>query len=47
VPGAVVFVVAMVFVVPVAVMLGGAIWSAAFGWLGSADADAHPAEHAS
>ncbi len=34
-PGAVIFVVAMVVVVPVAVMLGGAIWSAVFGWLES------------
>jgi len=46
VPGAVVFVLAMVFVVPVAVMLGGALWSAAFGWLESADAEPHPAEPA-
>ena len=33
VPGAIIFVVAMVFVVPVAVMFGGAIWSALTGWL--------------
>lgn len=30
-PGALIFVVAMVLVVPVAVMFGGAIWSACFG----------------
>jgi hypothetical protein len=42
VPGAVVFVLVMVFVVPVAVMLAGAAWSAVFGWLESADADSHP-----
>jgi hypothetical protein len=40
VPGAVIFVVAMVLVVPLAVMVGGALWSALFGWLGSAEADA-------
>ena len=40
VPGALVFVVAMVLVVPVGVMLVGAAWSAVFGWLESADADA-------
>ncbi|HWW45422.1 MAG TPA: hypothetical protein VN180_10165 [Acidimicrobiia bacterium] len=39
-PGALVFVVAMVLVVPVGVMLVGAVWSALFGWLESADADA-------
>ena len=38
--GAIVFAVAMVLVVPVAVMFGGAIWSALFGWLGSEDAHA-------
>ena len=32
-PGAIIFVVAMVLVVPVAVMFGGAIWSALTGWL--------------
>ena len=36
--GAVIFVVAMVLVVPVAVMFGGAIWSALTGWLLSEDA---------
>jgi hypothetical protein len=35
VAGAAIFVVAMVLVVPVAVMLGGAVWSACFGWLES------------
>ena len=33
--GAIVFAVAMVLVVPIAVMFGGAIWSALFGWLAS------------
>ena len=42
-PGALIFVVAMVLVVPVAVMAGGALWSALFGWLESVGADA---EHA-
>ena len=32
------FAVAMVLVVPVAVMFGGAIWSALFGWVASEDA---------
>ena len=38
VPGAIIFVVAMVFVIPVAVMFGGAIWSALTGWLLAEDA---------
>jgi hypothetical protein len=38
--GAIVFAVAMVLVVPVAVMFGGAIWSALFGWVASEDAHA-------
>jgi hypothetical protein len=38
VPGAIIFVVAMVLVVPVAVMFGGAIWTALMGWLLSEDA---------
>lgn len=33
--GGLVFVVAMVVAVPVGVMLVGALWSAAFGWLSS------------
>ena len=37
--GAVLMVVVMVLVVPAAIMLGGAIWSALFGWLSSEDAD--------
>ena len=37
-PGAIIFVIAMVLVVPVAVMLGGAIWSALFGWVTGDDA---------
>lgn len=36
--GAIVFGVVMIFVIPIAVMLGGAIWSALFGWLGSEEA---------
>ena len=36
--GAIAFAVAMVLVVPIAVMFGGAIWSALFGWLSSEDA---------
>jgi hypothetical protein len=36
--GAIVFAVAMVLVVPIAVMFGGAIWSGLFGWLASEDA---------
>jgi hypothetical protein len=32
VPGAIIFVVVMVLVVPVAIMFGGAIWSALSGW---------------
>jgi hypothetical protein len=45
--GAVLMVAVMVLVVPVAIMFGGAIWSALFGWLSSEDADrrheGHPA----
>jgi hypothetical protein len=37
-PGAIIFVVAMVLAVPVGVMFGGAIWSALTGWLLSEDA---------
>jgi hypothetical protein len=36
--GAIVFAVVMVVVVPIAIMFGGAIWSALFGWLASEDA---------
>ena len=39
-PGAVIFVVAMVVAVPVGVMLAGALWSAVFGWLETSQADA-------
>jgi hypothetical protein len=42
VPGALVFVVAMVLVVPVGVMVVGALWSAVFGWLEPAEVDAEP-----
>ena len=37
--GALLMVVVMVVVVPVAIMFGGAIWSALFGWVSSEDAD--------
>ena len=37
--GAVLMVIVMVLVVPVAIMFGGAIWSALFGWVASDDAD--------
>ncbi len=37
--GAVLMIVAMVLVVPVAIMFAGAIWSALFGWVGSAEAE--------
>jgi hypothetical protein len=40
VPGAVVFMLAMVIAVPVGVMVAGALWSAVFGWLGTNDAEA-------
>ena len=44
--GAVLMVVVMVLVVPVAIMFGGAIWSALFGWVSSDDADRrHQYEH--
>jgi hypothetical protein len=36
--GAIIFVVVMVLVVPVAIMFGGAIWSALFGWYTGEDA---------
>jgi len=41
--GAIVFVVVMVLVVPIGVMLGGAVWSAVFGFFAVADAN-HRAE---
>jgi membrane glycosyltransferase len=37
--GALIMVVVMVLVVPVAIMFGGAVWSALFGWIASEDAD--------
>jgi hypothetical protein len=40
VPGAIIFVIVMVVVVPVAIMFAGAIWSALSGWFLSDDADA-------
>ena len=39
VPGAVLIVIAMVLVLPVAIMLGGALWSAIIGWLATDDAE--------
>ena len=36
--GAIVFGVVMILLIPIAVMLGGAIWSGLFGWLESEDA---------
>jgi hypothetical protein len=41
--GGVVMVVIMLLVLPVAIMLGGAIWSALMGWLLVDDAEHHPA----
>ena len=38
VAGAIVFTIVMVLVVPIAIMFGGAIWSAVFGWFSSEDA---------
>ena len=38
-PGALIFVVAMVLVIPVAVMFAGALWSFLFGWLSVEDAE--------
>lgn len=38
-PGAIIFLIAMVLVVPVGVMFAGAIWSAVFGWLSVDDAE--------
>jgi membrane glycosyltransferase len=37
--GALIMIVVMVLLVPVAIMFGGAIWSALFGWVSSEDAD--------
>ena len=37
--GAIVFVVVMVLAVPIGVMLGGAVWSAVFGFFAVSDAD--------
>ena len=41
--GVIIMIVAMVLVVPVAIMFAGAIWSALFGWVSSEDADQRPA----
>lgn len=38
------FAVVMVLAIPVAVMFGGAIWSALFGWLESEDATERASE---
>ena len=40
--GGILLVLGMVLAVPVGVMLGGALWSAVFGWVSSASAE--PAE---
>jgi membrane glycosyltransferase len=37
--GALIMIVVMILVVPVAIMFGGAIWSALFGWVSSDEAD--------
>ena len=37
--GAIVFVVVMVLAVPIGVMLGGAVWSAVFGFFAGSDAE--------
>jgi hypothetical protein len=37
--GAIIFVVVMVLVVPVGVMIGGAVWSAVFGFFAGDDAE--------
>lgn len=37
--GAIIFVVVMVLAVPIGVMVGGAVWSAVFGWSAAADAN--------
>jgi hypothetical protein len=38
-PGVVLIILTMVLIGPIAVMLGGAIWSAVVGWLVGDDAD--------
>jgi hypothetical protein len=42
--GGIVMVVAMLLVLPVAVMVGGAAWSALMGWLLADDADVRNAD---
>ena len=42
--GGILIVVVMLLVLPVAIMLGGAIWSALTGWLLTEDADSRDAE---
>jgi hypothetical protein len=44
--GALLMVVVMVLVIPVAIMFGGAIWSGLFGWISSDDADRREGEAA-
>jgi len=44
VPGAIIFVIVMVFVVPAAVMLVGGVWSAIFGWVFASDVEADAVE---
>jgi hypothetical protein len=41
-PGVVLIVIAMVLVLPVAVMVAGAVWSALTGWLYSGEPEAEP-----
>ena len=38
-PGSLIIILVMVLIGPVAVMLGGAVWSALMGWLLADDAD--------
>jgi hypothetical protein len=45
--GGVVMAVLMILILPVAVMLGGAIWSALMGWLLTDDADTRTASEPS
>jgi hypothetical protein len=42
--GGILIVVAMLVVLPIAVMLGGAVWSALTGWLLTEDAQARDAD---
>ncbi|HEY7438059.1 MAG TPA: hypothetical protein VIC35_01560 [Acidimicrobiia bacterium] len=46
-PGAVIIIIVMAIIGPIAVMLTGAVWSAVFGWLVGDDADVRAGEGAS